>query len=56
MSQQIFDNEVVAISKSKVTSKLNKSAYVGMCILDLSKVSKYEFHHDYINPIGGRLF
>ena len=21
-----------------------------------SKVSKYEFHHDYINPIGGRLF
>ena len=37
MSQQIFDNEVVAIIKSKVSSKLNKSAYVGMCILDLVK-------------------
>ena len=48
MSQKIFDNNLVAIHKSKVTLKLNKLAYVGMCILDLSKVLMYKFHFDYI--------
>ena len=46
VSQKIFDK--VAIRKSKVTLKFNKSAYFGMCILDLSKVFMYEFHYDYI--------
>ena len=36
MSQEIFDNDLVAIRKSKVTLTLSKPAYVGMCILDLS--------------------
>ena len=35
------------IHKNKVTLKLNKPAYVGMCILDLSKVLMHEFHYDY---------
>ena len=48
MSQKIFDNDLVAIRKSKVALTLNKQAYVGMCILDLSKILMYEFHHDYI--------
>ena len=38
MSQKIVDNKLVAIRKSKVTITLNKPAYVGMCILKLSKV------------------
>ena len=45
---KIFDNNSVAIRKSKVTLKLNKPAYLGMCILVLSKVLMYEFHYDYI--------
>ena len=45
---KIFDNVFVVRRKNKVTLKLNKLAYVGMCIFDLSKVLMYEFHHDYI--------
>ena len=47
MSQKIFYNDLVAIRKSKFALMLNKPAYVGMCILGLSKVLKYEFHYDY---------
>ena len=28
--------------------KLNKPAYIGLCILELIKVLMYEFHYDYI--------
>ena len=45
---KIFDNDLVAIRKSQVTLTLNKPAYIGMCILELSKVLMYEFHYDYI--------
>ena len=48
MSQRISDNDIVAIRKSKVTLTLKKPTYVGMCILDLSKVLMYKFDHDYI--------
>ena len=48
MSQKIFDNNLVAKRKSKVTLTLNKPAYVRMCILDLNKALMYEFHCDYI--------
>ena len=37
MSHKIFDNNLVAICKSNVALKLNKPAYIGMCILELSK-------------------
>ena len=47
-SHKLFDNELVPIRKNKVTLTLNKPAYTGMCILELSKVWKYEFHYDYI--------
>ena len=46
---KIFDNNLVAIRKSKLALKLNKSAYIGMCILELSKVLMYKFHYDHIN-------
>ena len=45
---QNFDNNLVAIQKRKVALKLNKPAYIGTCILDLSKVVMYKFHNDYI--------
>ena len=41
MSPKIFGIDLVAICKSKLTSKLNKPAYVGMCILHLSRILMY---------------
>ena len=43
-----FDNNLVAIHKSKVSLKLNKPEYSGMCILELSKILMYKCHYDYI--------
>ena len=48
MSKKIFDNDLVAIQKGKITLTLYKPAYVGLCILDLSEVLMYEFNYDYI--------
>ena len=38
MSNKIFDNDLATKLKSKVTLTLNKSAYIEMFILELSKV------------------
>ena len=51
MNNAVYGNTIenlVAIRKSKVTLTLNKPAYNGMCILELSKVLMYEFHYNYI--------
>ena len=48
MSHKFFDNGLVTIFISKVTSTLNKPVYIGMYILDLSKVLMHKFHYDYI--------
>ena len=48
MSHKIFANNLIALRKSKLALKLKKPAHNGMCILELSKVSMYEFHCDYI--------
>ena len=41
MSHKMFDNNLVAIHKSKLPLNFNKPAYIGMCILELSKVLMY---------------
>ena len=45
---KIFDNHLVPIRRSKVSSKLNKPVYIGICALELGKVLMYEFDYDYI--------
>ena len=39
MSHKIFDNNLFAVRKSKLALKLNKPAYIGMWILELSVLS-----------------
>ena len=53
MSQAMFDNDLVAIRKSKVALGHNKPAYAGMCILNLSKVLVHELHYGCIKKKCG---
>ena len=53
ISSKIFNEDLVAIHKIKPTLKLNRPAYVGMCILDLSKTLMYDFHYNYIKSQYG---
>ena len=48
MLHRIFDNDLVAILRSKLALKLNIPAYIGMCILEMSKVLMNKFHYEYI--------
>ena len=53
VSSKIFNENLVAIHKIKETLTLNRPAYVGMCILDLSKTLMYDFHYNYIKDKYG---
>ena len=48
VSSKIFFENLVAVHKIKGTLVLNRPAYVGMCILDVSKTLMYDFHYKYI--------
>ena len=48
VSSKIFNENLVAVHKIKETLTLIRPAYVGMCILDLSKTLMYDFHYKYI--------
>ena len=55
ISSKIFNEDLVAIHKIKPTLILDRPAYVGMCILDLSKTLMYNFHYNYIkSQYGGK--
>ena len=49
MLQIMIDNNLVAICKSKLALKLNKPAYIGMCILEWSEILMYEFGSPSLN-------
>ena len=53
VSSKIFNKNLVAVHKIKETLTLNRPAYVGMCILDLSKTLMYDFHYNYIKQKYG---
>ena len=53
VNSKIFNENLVAVHKIKETITLNRPAYVGMCILDLSKTLMYNFHYNYIKKKYG---
>lgn len=48
VSSKIFNENLVAVHKIKEVLTLDRSAYVGICILDLFKRLMYDFHYNYI--------
>ena len=48
VSSKIFNENLMAVHKVKEMLTLNRPAFVGMCILDLSKMLMYNFHYNYI--------
>ena len=48
VNSKICTEDLVTVHKIKETLKLDGPAYVGMCILDLSKTLMYDFHYNYI--------
>ena len=53
VNSKIFNEDLVAVHKIKETLTLDRPAYVGMCILDLSKTLMYDFHYNYITEKYG---
>ena len=53
VSSKIFNENLVAIHSIKEKITLNKPAYVGMCVLDLSKTLMYDYHYNYIKQHYG---
>ena len=48
VNSKIFNEDLVAVHKIKETLTLDRPAYVGMCILDLSKTLMCDCHYNYI--------
>ena len=53
VSTKIINENLIIVHKIKETITLNKPAYVGMCILDLSKTLMYNFHYNNIKQKYG---
>ena len=49
----IFCEELIAVHMKRTELKFDKPVYLGMYILDLSKIIMYEFHYNYIKPKYG---
>ena len=53
VSSKIFNENLMAVHKIKEALTLNRPAFVGMCILDLSKTLMYDFHYNYVKEKYG---
>ena len=48
-----FSENLLAVEMKKTKVKMNKPVYLGMSILDISKMVKYKFWYNYIKPKYG---
>ena len=47
-TMKLIDNNLAIIEMRKVKVKMNKPTYLGLSILDISKITMYEFWYDYV--------
>ena len=47
-TMKLIDNNLAIIEMKKVKVKMNKPIYLGLSILDISKITLYEFWYDYV--------
>ena len=47
----IFTDDLIAILNNNPSVKFNKPIYLGMCILDFSKLTMYKFYYEKINKL-----
>ena len=47
-TMKLTDNNLAKIEMRKVKVKMNKPLYLGLSILDISKITMYEFWYDYV--------
>ena len=52
-SRKIFNENLVSVHMKKTSLTMNKPVYLGMSILDLSKILMYDFHYRYIKKKYG---
>ena len=52
-STKWFSEKLLAIEMKKTKVKMNKPVYLGLSILEISKILMYEFWFDYIKPKYG---
>ena len=53
LSRKIFNENLVSVHMKKTSLTMNKPVYLGMCILDISKIIMLDFHYNYIKPKYG---
>ena len=53
-SRKIFNKNLVSVHMKKTSLTMNKPVYLGMSILDLSKIVMFDFHYQYIKPKYGK--
>ena len=47
-TMELIDDNLAIIEMKKVKVKMNKPIYLGLSILDISKITTYEFRYDYV--------
>lgn len=50
---KIFSENLVAIEMKRTQIFMNKPIIIGMCILDVSKITMYTFLYDFLKPLYG---
>ena len=53
-STKLFTENLLAVEMRKTQTLMNKSVYLGLLILDLSKTVMYEFWYDYVKLKYGK--